>query len=141
MKRNFTQIENILIKDNRITDSEFRTYLVLRSYRFGVNGKVYPTQEVIASDRGKSPRIIIEHLKSLALKGYIKYARIGYNQPNLYKFAGEEFFTSEMKPTSLPSRRKLHSNNTELNNTNKNTLVNSQVIEEIRNKHPFLRRK
>jgi len=141
MKQNFTQIENILIKDNGITDSEFRTYLVLRSYKYGELGEVYPSQKRISLDRGLTSRSIISHVKSLASKGYIKYSRRGYNLTNLYEFGGEEIFTSIVKSASLSHRRNLHSKNTELNNTNtKNRVARSQIIEEIRKKHSFLQK-
>lgn len=142
MYKGFTQIENDIIKDTRITDSEFRTYLVLRSYKYGELGEVYPSQKRIGIDRGLTSRSVIKHLQSLASKGYISYSRRGYNLTNLYEFTGEEIFTSVVKKASSSHRTNLHSNNTELNNTDtKNMETHSRIIDEIRKKHHFLRKK
>ncbi|MGA2910690.1 MAG: helix-turn-helix domain-containing protein [Candidatus Microgenomates bacterium] len=115
--KDFTQIPNFLIKDKNISDAEFRTLCLLKSYKYGERGKVFPSQATIAGIRGKSRRIINAHLRSLRKKQIIDFKRRGYSQSNIYKFIGEENFTSIVKECSPDKLQNLLPNNTEPNNT------------------------
>lgn len=143
MKKGFTQIENTLITDKKLTDGEFRTYLLLRSYKFTRETMVYPSEAVLAARRGKTVRTLITHLKGLSNKGYIKFHRRGFNKTNLYEFTGEVLFTSVKQPSSHIEGKKLHSNNTEKNKTltNKQFESGKRMIEEIRQRYTFLNKK
>lgn len=143
MYNGFTQIENKFISDINLTDGEFRTYLVLRSfwYRNNKDLGVYPSQIRVAKARGKDKRSIVMHIKALIQKRYITKTRRGFNSTNFYEFIGVDNDTCEVKETSLMTTKKLHPNNREFNNTNTNKSGDrSQLIEEIRQKYPFLRK-
>jgi hypothetical protein len=126
-QKDFTLIPNRLIRDATIPDCAFRTYAVLKSFKFG-SGKVFPSQETLADIRGKTTRIIIEHLKVLRSKKLISYQKRGFSASNQYHFIDEENFTNEtykgennftpiVKKLSPLSLQNLHPNNTKINNT------------------------
>lgn len=127
MNKDFTQIENSITKNAQIPDGAFRTYVVLKSFKFG-ESKVFPSQETMAKLRSKSKRTIIEHLKMLRKAGFISYKKRGFSASNQYEFITEENFTNgvvisaknfsaRVKNTSHLKLQKLQSNNTETKNT------------------------
>lgn len=115
--KDFTQIPNFLIKDKKLSDPEFRTYALLKSYKYGDKGNVFPSQATLAEVRGKSRKSIIGHIHSLKAKGIIDFKRRGYSQSNLYRFISEENYTSNVKESSPEKLQNLHTKNTESNNT------------------------
>lgn len=114
--KDFTQVPNYLIRNREITDAVLRTYIVLKSFKYG-KGNVFPSQQTLADIQGKSKKSIIDHLKVLKAKKIIDYKRRGYSQSNLYTFINEENYTSIVKESSPDKPQNLHSNNTELNHT------------------------
>jgi molecular chaperone DnaK (HSP70) len=156
MNNNFTQIPNKIIKDKTISDAAFRTYAVLKSYKYLPCSKVFPSQETIAGIRGKTPRRIVDHIKELKDKRYIVSKKRGFSSSNEYDFIREENFTNDkqvsedsdtsiVKKTSFESRQKLHSNNTKTNNTKLNNDNDSEFksakkgLKKILDENPFLR--
>ncbi len=146
MKKDFTQIYNKVIIDNKISDAAFRTLLLLLSYKFGKN-KVFPSQITLSKQRKKSTRTIISHMNELRKAGYITYKKRGYSASNEYKFIREINFTTEIegllknftsyeKKTSSQSRNKFHSNNITNNTENKNVL---KGLRNVINKNPIMR--
>lgn len=124
--KNFSQILNPLIRDNKIPDGVFRTYLVLKTYQFG-NSNVFPSQETLAKIRGKSKKSIINHLKTLKSIGLLSYRKRGFSASNIYSFIGESNYTNEdinnnnkilsiEKNNSPLLLQELQSNNTKINN-------------------------
>lgn len=142
MKKNFTQISNDIICNKKIPDGAFRTYLLLKSYKYGYND-VFPSQETLAKKRGKSKKTIINHLKALRSLKKITYKRRGYSASNKYEFISEEKYTndtkisevndiSKVKKCSPHLLQKIQPNNTEIKNTkiNKNwEQVRQKIIE------------
>lgn len=104
MKKNFTQISNKSIDDTDLPDSAFRTYAALKSYKFGENGRVFPSQSRIAAKLGKSREVINKHIQILRLKGYIDYYKRGYSLTNEYFFEeadSDEIITDDLKESVL----------------------------------------
>lgn len=127
MNKDFTQIENSITKNAHISDGAFRTYVILKSFKFGTSN-VFPSQETIAKLRGKSKKTIIEHLKMVKGAGLITYKKRGFSASNQYLFIDEENFTNglvnskknfnaRVTKTSQLKSQKLQPNNTETNNT------------------------
>jgi len=140
MKRDFTQIPNEIIKDKNIPDGAFRTYLLLKSYKYG-SSKVFPSQNTLAAIRGKTKKTIITHLKILKDKNLITYKKRGFSASNQYELIGEENYTndnresmknytSKMKKNLPLSLRRLQPNNTETNNTK----MSNKGLEKLRKK-------
>lgn len=122
--KDFTIIANAILKNTDISDGAFRTYVVLKSFKYG-DGRVFPSQIYLASIRGKSVKTIITHLKELKSLGLINYVKRGYSASNEYFFNIEEndtnvsvifekFFNLGEKKTSPQSLQKTQSNNTEI---------------------------
>lgn len=158
--KNFSIILNPIIRDSKITDAAFRTYVVLKTFQFTLpSGQTnpFPSQATIAKIRGKSKKSIISHLKMLKSLGLISYKKRGYSASNMYHFIGEEKYTidsgntednytSKVKETSHLSLQKLQPNNNEINNTKTNNNVENKKdwelgrkrIDEIRRKMSHL---
>lgn len=140
---NFTQIENAIIKNSKIPDGAFRTYSVLKSFKYG-SGNVFPSQKTIAELRGKSEKTIIEHLKILKKAGLISYKKRGFSASNQYFFINEENFTNgadisvknfstRVKKPSQLKLQKPQPNNTKIKNTqNKHREVMKRRLPELR---------
>lgn len=150
MKSRFTQIPNFIIFDKNITDAEFRTFTVLKSFKYK-DGNVFPSQKLISELRGKSKRSIITHLKNLRINNHIQYKKRGYSASNQYHFISEDNYindsknvenhdTFKVKETSSQKLQMLHPNNTEIKNTEINNNVENKDdwelgrkrVEEIR---------
>jgi len=145
MYKGFTKIENSIIADTNITDSEFRTYAVIRSFWFHNNQSEgsWPAQSLVAKIQGKNKRSIVKHVKTLTQKGYIEKVRRGFNMTNLYTFPGAEYYTFEEKKNAHQDSQNVHFNKSNSNNINTNTNKSentSEIIAEIRQKLPFLRK-
>lgn len=157
--KNFTQTPNFIINNKGIPDGAFRTYMLLKSYKYG-SSKVFPSQSTLANTRGKTKKTIINHLKVLRAKGLIIYKKRGFSASNQYEFisgenytigtnGGEKKYPSKVKQTSPLSLQKLQSNNTKLNNTEinnknenkKNRGLERIKIEEIRKRYSFLKKR
>ena len=156
--KNFTQVPNFIINNKDVPDGALRTYLLLKSYKYG-SSNVFPSQATLARLRGKSKKTIINHLKLLKAKGLISYKKRGFSASNKYQFIGEENYTNEeinsnrnytskVKKSSSLSLRKLQPNNTKINNyeTNNSFLKKDRglgriKIEEIRKRYPWLKDK
>ena len=127
--KKFTQIPNWIISNAQIPDSSFRTYSVLKSFKYGSNNP-FPSQATLAKIRNKSKKSIIEHLKILRKLSLLSYKKRGFSSSNQYQFIGEEnhiddgeeFVTTKIKETSALNSQNLQSNNTEVNNTKINNL-------------------
>ncbi len=127
--KKFTQIPNWIIINEKITDSSFRTYVVLKSFKFGSNDP-FPSQATLAGLRAKSKKSIIEHLKSLKNLGFLIYKKRGFSSSNQYQFIGEdnytddseEIVTTKTKEISPLNSRNLQPNNTKFNKTKINNL-------------------
>lgn len=139
MKKNFTQISTAIIKDKNLTDAVFRTYSVLKSYKYGDDGRVFPSQSTIATHLGKTREIINRHIQVLRTKGYIDYYKRGYSLTNEYVFnednsdkdvidefisrsLSDDALTPTVKKDTQQELNESHTNNTLGNNTKiKNT--------------------
>ena len=134
MKKDFTQIPNILIKDPNISDAEFRTYVVLLSFKYGERGRVFPSYNTIAKIRYKSEKSIQCHIRALTDYGVMSHSRRGFNKTNEYFFNENDYsYIDEQEPKEINDTyiwkqsgsgtgEILHTNNTEINNTKmKNT--------------------
>lgn len=157
MKSKFTQVSNYIIFDKNVSDAEFRTYIVLKSHKYG-SGHVFPSQKTLSEIRGRSKKSIITHLKGLRSKGYVQYKKRGYSASNQYEFISEENYTndvcnnnkkytSKVKKSSPLSTQKLQPNNTETNNTEINNIdefgkeVTEKGLRKILDKNPWLKAK
>jgi DNA-binding transcriptional MocR family regulator len=130
IKGGFTQIRNSTINNTKIPDGAFRTYIVLKSFKYGLNN-VFPSEKTLAELRGKSKKTIIEHLKKLRLLKLISYKKRGFSASNQYEFISEGNFTNEsnignenciskVKNISPLLLQEFQSNNTKLNNNELN---------------------
>lgn len=138
--KNFTQIPNSIITNKDISDGAFRTYTILRSFKF-YDGKVYPPQEMLAEIHDVSVRTIHNHIKELKECGLITYKRKGYSGVYFYTIIEEDNcqnenpvkekdFISIGKNVSLQSGKNVLPNNTET----KNTKINNTGIISLRKK-------
>lgn len=96
----FTKVINSLIEDKNLSDSAFRTLLVLMSFKFNDN-KVFPSIKTIAKYRGKSKTSIINHLNTLRKFGYIRTTKRGFCFSNLYEFIGPNIFENADIQTTI----------------------------------------
>jgi len=112
----FTLIPNEIIVNEKISDAAFRTYVVLRSFKFG-DGKVFPSQKTLSRLRARSVRAICGHLKLLKDLGVISFKQRGYSSSNIYTFYDAKDCTSYWKKLSSLGLRKLPPNNTKISNT------------------------
>ncbi|MFZ3301392.1 MAG: helix-turn-helix domain-containing protein [Microgenomates group bacterium] len=134
LHKNFTQIPNEIILDKSLPDSEFRMYVLLKSYKYGDNGNVFPSQATLARARGKSRESVNKQIQSLRNKGYIDYKRRGYSQSNLYHFICEENFTTNENKSYHHKLQNVHTNKTVSNNTENNKILSEKhlnLIEKI----------
>lgn len=154
-KFRFTQIPNFVILDKNINDAEFRTFAVLKSFKYK-NNDVFPSQKTLSELRGKSKRSIIAHLKKLRLNNHIQYKKRGYSASNKYCFISEDNYindnedvenynTFKVKETSPQKLQILQPNNTEIKNTkinnnveNKDKAMGRIRIEDIRKRYRWL---
>lgn len=157
MKRNFTQIDNKLIRDSNVSNSLFRTYTLLKSYQY-TDAPVFPSQSTLASILKTHRSTINRHIKKLRQLGFITSKRRGFSSSNLYNFICTEVDTNDnynrdINDTSKDTKMlyvmlgKSHINNTKFNNTKSNNNIdqdnfsaNQKKIDEIRAKHSFLRK-
>jgi len=95
IKNGFTQIDTCWIDDINLSDSAFRTLVVLKAYQFGSN-KIFPSIETLAKRRGKSKTTIINHHNELKEKGYISTKRRGYSMSNEYSLISQKNCTNEV---------------------------------------------
>lgn len=118
-----------------LSDGAFRTYLVIRSFKFK-NNKVFPSVKTLAIIRGKSQKAISIHLGELRDKKIIKTKRLGFSKSNLYTLIEEENDTNDgsiaakndaslRQNTTVQNGQKLPPNNNEtkkiqINNYDKN---------------------
>lgn len=136
--KNFTQIENSRIENRDISDGAFRTYLVIRSFKYGNKGRIFPSLKTIADRRGKSIRAIETHLDELRKGGWIKTSKRGYSMSSQYELIGVENFTPKWNKSSPQYGRKLPPNNIKDKNTeDKNRIpfgtFNFKGLEQMRN--------
>lgn len=137
--KNFTQIPNELISNKDINDGAFRTYTVLKSFKYHKN-KVFPSQATLAHIRDKTQRTIINHLKLLKRLKIIDYKKRGYSASNIYSFISESnFINSEQNrekdnTTKMKISSPLKCNNFPLNNTKANNIKTNKGIEILRKK-------
>lgn len=138
--KNFTQIQNSIIINRDLSDGAFRTYTILKSFKF-YDGMVYPPQEMLAEIHGVSKRTIHNHIKELRKSSLITYKRKGYSGVYFYKIIEEDnchnenlvkeiSFTSFRKKSSSQSGKIVPPNNTEV----KNTKINNTGIISLRTK-------
>src|SRR3989344_5749011 len=156
IKDKFVQIENSVIFNVNIPNSIFRTYMVLKTFKYG-EGKVFPSQATLANLRGLSTRSIIYHLQVLKTLNLISYKKRGYSTSNEYFFIGDENFTNDLNDseeitTSIMQNNSdqifenLHSNNNKINNTEKNNIdedfqkqTNKSGMQKILKKNPWIK--
>ncbi len=130
MAKDFTQISNSIIKDTSLSDGAFRTYILLKSYKFTSN-EIFPAQLTLAMLRGVTRETISHHIKELLDKKYIKRKKRGFSKTNSYLLIretsftisndiSEDYFTNEGKSTSQIKCNNLHANNTKGKNTKNN---------------------
>lgn len=127
MKKNFTQIPNMLIKNPQLSDSLFRTYTALRSYAYGKN-KAFPSQQRLADDIGKTRETVNRHISELTKSGLVKKNKRGYSMSNEYDFCDDNVtdeaidndntIKSKVTTSSLQKLQKSHTNNTNNKTTN-----------------------
>lgn len=151
-KFRFTQIPNFIIIDKNINDAEFRTFAVLKSFKYK-DGNVFPSQKTLSELRGKSKRSIIAHLKKLRLNNHIQYKKRGYSASNQYHFISEDNYIndskdienndiSNVKKTSSLKLQILQPNNTKTKNTEINNNVENKDDWELGRKRAMeIRRK
>jgi len=123
----FTKVPNFIVARKDLSDGAFRTYVVIRSFKFNEN-EVFPGLERLSLMRGKTKRTISNHIRELQNKGLLKAERRGFAKTNTYSFIGEENFINEYlvgaknfapeenKSSSL-SGKKFPPNNTKNNKT------------------------
>jgi len=132
-KKGFTQISNRIIFDRRIPDGAFRTFVALRSYKFGESGRSFPTQEKVAELLDRRRETVCRHVRDLIKLGVLRVKKRGYSTSNEYLFDSEEKITNEsegcdknLTPTEqihLPElSRKHHTNNTKNKTKTKNNI-------------------
>jgi len=154
MKRNFTQIPNAIITNKNLPDGAFRTYTLLKSFKYG-SGSVFPSQMTLAKIRGKSKRTIINHLKTLRSNKLITYKKRGFSASNQY-FISEENYTngetnseigyiSKVTKTSPLLLQKVQPNNIKTKNTKSNNMDKKEAtrkgLEKILRENPWLKTK
>lgn len=127
-KAGFTQVPNKITFDNRISDGAFRTFVAIRSYKYGERGKAFPSQETIGKRRGKTRETISKHVKEIKDARLWTVRKRGFSASNEYIFNGKEKLTnskdrgeSELTPIveilpPLPCQKR-HPNKTKENNT------------------------
>jgi len=139
MKKGFTQIPNSIIKDKRVSNGEFRTLVILYSFKFGKKGKVFPSQKTVADIEGKSRVAVNRRIKRLKDLGYLGAKRRGYSTSNAY-----DFYTPIVKKTIHHKLKKGCTNNTKVNNT-EDKKVNKKIInkgmKEVLKKNPWIKNK
>ncbi len=127
----FTQIPNEIIFNRDISAAIFRTYVAFKSFKYGVAGRVFPSQARIAQLLGCSRETVNKHVKKLKDLKIFKVKKRGYSASNEYFFNSEKRFTHPPQKyvkgfTSIgeilsPLRyQKSHTNNTKDKNTKEN---------------------
>jgi predicted transcriptional regulator len=79
-----TMISNLLIRNPKITNSEIRVYLLLKSFAYGEKIHCFPGQETLAQWLEVDRTTINRILKSLRKKGLLDWIQVGLNSTNVY---------------------------------------------------------
>ena len=132
MKKGFTQLPNNIIFNKRVSDGAFRTYAVLKSFKYGKRGRSFPSQQWVARLRVKSRETVNRHVQSLARLGLLRVKKRGYSSSNEYSFNCDDNVTSTVTSSSPQKLGKLYTNNTKVNNTkfNKGMQLLRRKLEE-----------
>ena len=137
----------MMILNIKISDSLFRTYVVIKSFGYGKN-KSFPSQERVAKELGKRRETINRHVMELEKLRFIKKKKRGYSMSNEYEFCEENITNdkkltneSDLNTTSIVTKSSPQlSQNNHTNNTSNKTNNNIEIIKgEIRKKYSFLR--
>ncbi|MFH2062275.1 MAG: hypothetical protein ABIJ43_04800 [Candidatus Beckwithbacteria bacterium] len=150
--KGFTQINNEIIFDSRVSNGEFRTYVLLKSFKFGSKGKSFPSQQTVASLVDQTRETVNMHVGRLIKLGYISAKRRGYSSSNEYCFICDNNLTNDSNKNITSSVRKnsyhmldnRHTNNTKENNTETNNIdfkVTHNGLKKVLENNPFLKNK
>ena len=155
-KKDFTIVDNKIIRDRSISDGEFRTLVELMSYSFE-GSKPFASQETMANEIGKSRETVNAHLRALKELGVIDFKRRGYSTTNLYTIKCEDYLTngldisddfsiSDERVSSHDLWEETNTNNTKSNKTEdkktdvEHTKETETGMEKILKENPFLQR-
>lgn len=83
LQHGFTQLPNPVLKDKRLTDTEFRLYAILLSYAWQTS-KCFPGIKTLSLDMGCSERTVLRAIESLKKLKLIKVERRGQGKVNIY---------------------------------------------------------
>lgn len=154
--KGFTQIDNRIIKDSRLSNGDFRVYVLLKSYKF-TDDPVYPSQSTLASILKIDRCTVNRSIQRLVHLRLIRIERRGFSSSNLYYLDCDEkvtdtevnsdhSVTSKVAKNTTVIRQKTHIKNTQLNNTKNNNTSAMQNIaqnywfDKARKEYPFLRK-
>jgi hypothetical protein len=79
----FTQVPNVILRDQTLSLGAKMTYAVLLSYAWQKDS-CFPGQEKLAEDMGAGRRSIIRFMEELIQAGYVQKVRRGLGKTNVY---------------------------------------------------------
>lgn len=79
----FTQVPNMLLKDQKLSSNAKLVYTMLLSYAWH-NDRVFPGQERMAEDMGTSQPTIARATKELQENSWLEIQRRGQGRTNVY---------------------------------------------------------
>jgi len=96
----FTQIPNVILRDNSLPPVTRFLWAQLASFAWGDKDYCFPGQERLAKAVGLSDRSVRHHLKELEAAGLVTIQRRGQGKPNIYWLN-----TLDRKPASTQDRK------------------------------------
>lgn len=79
----FTQVPNLVLKNENISAGAKLVYALLLSYAWH-NDSCFPGQERLANDCGKSQGWVSQQMKELEEQGFLEITRRGQGKTNIY---------------------------------------------------------
>ena len=79
----FTQVPNVILRDEKLTLGAKMAYAMLLSYAWQKES-CFPGQERLAKDIGVSKRSVVTFMKELVKSGYVERIRRGLGKTNVY---------------------------------------------------------
>jgi DNA-binding MarR family transcriptional regulator len=79
----FTQVPNVILRDEKLSLGAKMTYAMLLSYAWQKDS-CFPGQVRLAQDIGASKRSVVTFMKELVKSGYVERIRRGLGKTNVY---------------------------------------------------------
>ena len=80
----FTSVPNSILSHPDISNRAFRLWVVLHSFHFGVNGKIFPGMEKLAETIHMSKSTVFRAIKELEELGLVSVKHRGFDETNEY---------------------------------------------------------